>query len=116
MNKELKKDIEDLAQAQRLKDEESFYADNVVAAFKYGEEIEDKVRYIKKLEKRIRLFWGVLGLGLLAVLLVITYSIYSLVFCRAILSCLYLSNTLILTTSYLYYYFLYFSLNRAGVQ
>lgn len=82
MNKELKKDIEDLAQAQRLKDEESLYADNVVAAFKYGEEIEDKVRYIKKLEKRIRLFWGVLGLGLLAVLLVITYSIYSLVYSK----------------------------------
>ena len=82
MNEELKKDIEDLAQAQRLKDEESLYADNVVAAFKYGEEIEEKVRYIKKLEKRIRLFWGILGLGILAVLLVITYSIYSFVFSK----------------------------------
>ena len=77
MDKEFKQGVEQLAQAQRLQEEEALHAENISRTIEYSEEIEEKEYLITKLQKKIKVTWGIAIAGIMVLVIILLYMIYT---------------------------------------
>lgn len=74
MDKDLKKDVEQLAQAKRLEEEEALHGENIAQGIELQEEVEEKERYLSKLRKQIKVWRGIFLAGLFALICILLYA------------------------------------------
>lgn len=78
MDKEFKQGIKDIAQAQRLQEEEALHADNISRTIEYSEEVEEKEYQISQLQKKLRTTRGIIVAGVVALIIILLYMIYTI--------------------------------------
>jgi hypothetical protein len=76
MDKDLERDIRRVAQAERLADEEKMGTRNLAGIIEVNEDLEDKADLITKLQRKLRNWKVFTILGFIALLIVITYTVY----------------------------------------
>lgn len=79
MDKDMRQSLKDIAQAERLKDEEAYKGDNIARSIEINEEIEEKEYLLEKVKKQYRLFRGSFFVGLVVLVLVLMYMVYEIV-------------------------------------
>ena len=76
MDKDLKKSIQDIAQAERLADEEKLNAGNISGIIEANEDLEDKEELIIKLRRRLKRWRISFWTGFVVLLIILLYMIY----------------------------------------
>lgn len=77
MDKNMKKDIKDMAQAERLIDEENMNADNIAGAIEVNEDLEDKEELVIKLLRKLKRWNVTLAMGIIVLILIILFMLYT---------------------------------------
>lgn len=79
MDKETRGNIEKIAQAQRLADEEQMRAENIAGIIEANEDLDDHEDLIKKLRRQLKTWTGIFVSGVIALIIILLYMVYTVI-------------------------------------